>query len=137
MKIDLRIQSLDAFTTTEPTFTRLKEITDILAWDYVTTHAVMKARRKHSSLHDMQHENALILNKYLLLYEELTYAMNSGDIGHVEICIIAWILVFKATGKHKYANHMTDFLMNVHFVYPEGLQYVLSRPVALSMYANR
>jgi len=73
----------------------------------------------------MQHENTVILNKYLLLYEELTHAMNSGDIGRVEMCIVAWILIFKATGKHKYTTHMTEFLMNVHFIYPEGLWYVL------------
>ena len=68
-KIDPRIQSLEAFTTTEPTFTQLKEIVDILARDYIATHAVMKAHRKPDPLHDMQHENALILNKYLLLSE--------------------------------------------------------------------
>ena len=77
----------------------------------------------------MQHENTLILNKYLLLYKELTHAMNSGDIGRTETCIVAWILVFKATGKHKYASHMTDFLMNLHFVYPEGLRYM---PIAIT-----
>lgn len=31
-----------------------------------------------------QFENALLLNKYFLLYEELSYAMNSGDIGRIE-----------------------------------------------------
>jgi len=56
------------------------------------------------------------------LYEELSYALNSGDIGRVETCIVAWILIFKATGKHKYATQMTDFLYNIHFTYPEGLR---------------
>lgn len=124
-KIDPRIQNLDAFAATEPSFARLVEIAEILARDYIATHTVVTARRQPHPQRDMQHENAVILNKYLLLYEELTHAMNSGDIGRVETCIVAWILVFKTTGKHKYATHMTEFLMNVHFVYPEGLRYVL------------
>lgn len=44
--------------------------------------------------------------------------MNSGDIACVETCIVSWILILKAIGKHKYASHMTNFLYNVHFVYP-------------------
>ncbi|KAF8546024.1 hypothetical protein OG21DRAFT_1479726 [Imleria badia] len=111
VKIDPRIQSLEAFAATEPTFAQLKEIADILAQNYIATHTVIKARRKPGSLCNMQHENVSILNKYLLLH----------DIRRVEMCIIAWILVFKATGKPKYANHMTEFLMNIHFVYLEGL----------------
>ncbi|KIJ06726.1 hypothetical protein PAXINDRAFT_91576, partial [Paxillus involutus ATCC 200175] len=71
---------------------------------------------------DQQFENGLLLNKYMLLYEELSYAMNHGDIGRLETCIITWILMFKATGKHKYTAHMTEFLCNVHFTYPPGLR---------------
>lgn len=71
---------------------------------------------------DQQHENGLLLNKYVLLYEELSYAMNFGDIRQLETSLVTWILMFKATGKHKYANVMSEFLCNVHFVYPEGLK---------------
>jgi hypothetical protein len=126
---DPGIQSLEAFAALEPTFTKLKELAGILARDYVETRMIIKARQKPSTQRDMQQENTLILNKYLLLYEELTHTMNSGDIGRTETCIVAWILIFKATGKHKYASHMTDFLMNLHFVYPEGLRYV---PIAIT-----
>ncbi|KAG1839902.1 hypothetical protein DFJ58DRAFT_625000, partial [Suillus subalutaceus] len=70
---------------------------------------------------DLQYKNSLFMNKLFLHYEELLYAMNQGDIGCVETCIIAWIPILKATGKHKYATHMTNFLLNVHYVYPLGL----------------
>lgn len=70
----------------------------------------------------MQYENGLLLNKYMLVYEELSYAMNSRDIGWVETCLMTWIPMFKATVKHKYANTMTDFLRKVHFMYPAGLK---------------
>ncbi|KAG1880835.1 hypothetical protein F4604DRAFT_1550768, partial [Suillus subluteus] len=70
---------------------------------------------------DLQFENALLMNKYFLLYEELLYAMNHGDIGRTETTTIAWIPILKAMGKHKYATHMLNFLLNVHFIYPPGL----------------
>ncbi|KAL4068975.1 hypothetical protein J3A83DRAFT_4068777, partial [Scleroderma citrinum] len=70
---------------------------------------------------DMQFENALLLNKYFLLYEEITYAMNLGDIGCIETCIISRIPILKVVGKHKYATHMANFLLDVHSVYPPGL----------------
>ncbi|KIJ18398.1 hypothetical protein PAXINDRAFT_71215 [Paxillus involutus ATCC 200175] len=79
-------------------------------------------RRKADTQRDQQYENGLLLNKYMLLYEELTYTMNIGDIGRVEACLVPWMLIFKAMGKHKYATHMTEFLCRVHFTYPEGLR---------------
>ena len=74
----------------------------------------------------MQFENSQLLHKYFLLYEELSHAMNSGDIGRVETCIVSWIPILKAVGKHKYATHMTKFLIDVHFLYPPRLGYALS-----------
>ncbi|KAG2344206.1 hypothetical protein BDR05DRAFT_882793, partial [Suillus weaverae] len=53
-----------------------------------------------------------------LLYEELSYAMNHGDIGYTKTCIVAWIPIPKATAKHKYAMHILNFLIDIHFVYP-------------------
>ena len=74
-KTDPMIQNLDAFAATEPSFTQLKTMVETLAQEYVTMPAVMIRCRKPHAQRDMQQENALILNKYLLLYEELTYSM--------------------------------------------------------------
>ncbi|KAI6100669.1 hypothetical protein EDD16DRAFT_1492513, partial [Pisolithus croceorrhizus] len=74
---------------------------------------------------DLWFENALLLNKYFLLYEELSFAMNHSDIGRTETCIMSWILILQATGKHKYATHMTNFLFNTHCIYPLGLRSAL------------
>ncbi|KAF8989284.1 hypothetical protein BDQ17DRAFT_1181721, partial [Cyathus striatus] len=71
---------------------------------------------------DMQNENALLFNKCTLLYEEISYVMNHGDIGHVKLCLIVWIFIFHATRKHKYAKHIIQFLYQTHVVYPEGLK---------------
>ncbi|KIJ21106.1 hypothetical protein PAXINDRAFT_65800, partial [Paxillus involutus ATCC 200175] len=74
---------------------------------------------------NLQFKNALLLNKYFLLYEKLSYAMNCGDIAHVELCIVSWIPILKAVGKHKYATHMMKFLLNIHFAYPPGLRHTI------------
>ncbi|KAI6094288.1 hypothetical protein EDD16DRAFT_1699074 [Pisolithus croceorrhizus] len=107
--LDLRLTSLEAFADTKPMFTQLKMF------------ALGRVHQKPGLQHDMQFENALIINKYMLLYEELTH-----------LCIVAWILVFKATGKHKYAAYMPEFLLNIHFMYPAGLWHA----VCYSMLVN-
>ncbi|KAF8121569.1 hypothetical protein EV363DRAFT_1457439 [Boletus edulis] len=118
------ITSLDSFASSEPHFEDLVEMAEEISRTYVQvgSHQLERTRRKPVNEWDSQFENALLLNKYFLFYEELSYAINCGDIGRVETCIIGWIPILKATGKHKYATHMTNFLLNVHFVYPAGLR---------------
>ncbi|KAI5990713.1 hypothetical protein EDC04DRAFT_2873045 [Pisolithus marmoratus] len=68
---DSRLTTLEALADTKPTFTQLK---------YIVTNAIGRVQQKPGSQHNMQFENALIINKYMLLYEELTHAMNTSDI---------------------------------------------------------
>jgi len=116
--------SLEAYAPSNPTFEELQMIANTVARNYIANYQLRRMRNQTDSPRDQQYENALLLNKYTLLYEELSYAMNQGDIGRIESCIVVWILIFKATGKHKYASQMTEFLCNVHFNYPEGLRYI-------------
>ena len=116
--------SLDAFAASKPTFDDLKAMAKEMVHTYVATHRLQRMRRKTEKEHNLQFENALLLNKYFLLYEELSHVLNSGDIGRVETCIVSWIPILKAIGKHKYATHMANFLINIHFVYPAGLRSV-------------
>ena len=116
--------NLNTFTASNPTFDDLKAMAEEMVHDYVATHWLQKTRRKAEKDHDLQFKNAQLLNKYFLLYEELSHAMNSGDIGRVETSIVSWIPILKAIGKHKYATHMANFLFRVHFIYPAGLKSV-------------
>jgi len=75
------ITSLEAFATTQPTFDNLKSLADEIALAYVADHTLVGIRCKSHKEQDMQFENSLLLNRYFLLYEELSYAMNRGDIG--------------------------------------------------------
>ncbi|KAG1882357.1 hypothetical protein F4604DRAFT_1577364, partial [Suillus subluteus] len=113
--------SLKEFAKSEPTLDDLLMMANELARNYVANHMLQRMRRRSEKERDLQFENALLMNKYFLLYEELLYAMNHRDIGRTETTTIAWIPILKATGKHKYATHMSNFLLNVHFIYPPGL----------------
>ncbi|KAG1768805.1 hypothetical protein EDD22DRAFT_999735 [Suillus occidentalis] len=130
--------SLEAFAASEPSLDDLKVLADELAQRYIANYTLQRLRRRPTEERDLQYENSLYMNKLFLLYEELSYAMNRGDIGRVETCIIAWIPILKATGKHKYATHMTNFLLNVHYVYPPGLKqavryHILVNPTGKKM----
>ncbi|KAI6017947.1 hypothetical protein BKA83DRAFT_4464994 [Pisolithus microcarpus] len=115
--------SLKDFAHSKPTLDDLKAMAEEITRMYVAT----KKER------DLQFENAILLNKYFLLYEELSYALNSGDVGHVEASIISWIPILKAIGKHKYATHMTNFLYNVHFVYSLGLRHAIRYHILVNL----
>lgn len=121
-KRDPKWTSLEEFAASKPTFNDIEAMARTLARNYIAGHQLRRMRRIPAAQRDAQYENGLLLNRYMLVYEELSYAMNTGDIGRVETCLFTWIPMFKATGKHKYANTMTDFLCKVHFVYPEGLK---------------
>ncbi|KAF8126322.1 hypothetical protein EV363DRAFT_1401849 [Boletus edulis] len=121
------ITSLDSFASSEPHFEDLVEMAEEISHTYIQvgSHQLERTQRKPVNERNSQFENALLLNKYFLFYEELSYAINCGNISRVETCIIGWIPILKATGKHKYATHMTNFLLNIHFVYPAGLRQAI------------
>ena len=116
--------SLEAYARSEPTQEHIEEIADCLAVNYVAGYEanIFKLRGYASTSRDGQHENILIMHQYFLLYEEIAFAMNHGDIGRLETLFPPWIYIFKATGKHRYANSMVKFLTEVHFLYPDGLK---------------
>jgi hypothetical protein len=118
--------TLEKYAESEPTWAEIQDISIHLALNYVAIgERVTEMRSKAESQRDKQLENALLLNSYSLLYEELSYAMNIGDIGRVEVCFPPWILIFKATGKHKYATHMMQLLGLLHFVCLPQLRHAI------------
>ncbi|KAF8237302.1 hypothetical protein L208DRAFT_1248581 [Tricholoma matsutake] len=81
-----------------------------------------KTEQLHDELHDELHENMLLQQQYFLLYEQMSFALNMGDTGHVETLFLPWMYIFQGWGKHKYAAEMKQYLENVHFIYPKGLR---------------
>lgn len=116
------VKSLEDFATHEPSWETIEEISRYLTQEYVAAGSFEKSRRRPDCERDMEFENSLLKNQVYLLYEEISYAMNAGDIGRVEHCLVSWVPLFKATGKNKYASQVTSFLIDLHYLYPAPLR---------------
>ena len=118
--------TLEDFAKSRPKLEELTAMATDLVQNYVATaHMLSSDRLKSDSEWDKQFENAKLMQHYFLLYEELSHSMNFGDIGQLERTLLPWILLFKATGKHKYATAMEKHLVETHFEYPEPLRHTI------------
>lgn len=118
--------TLDNWASLNPSFEDVYAIARILASKYnLTSVKAEKLRNKPLEERDQQYENSLARIDYFLLYEETVHSMRHGDIGRLETCLYKWIPVFKGTGKHKYANMLSEFMLDLHFVYPADLRKVV------------
>lgn len=117
-------QSIEEWARSSPSLGNVQEIADHLASQYVAGEGLdmWGLRQSPPNVRDEQCENVLLMHQYLMLYEELSYALNAGDIGRVETLISAWVGIFRATGKHKYSLRLLQFMHSLYFVYPEGLR---------------
>ncbi|KAF7421190.1 hypothetical protein PC9H_011710 [Pleurotus ostreatus] len=115
--------SLEVFAQRTPTWEEVVDMATRLCKSQVAASDIDSTTRiAKESTRDAQHENSLIRQQCFLLYEELSYAMNHGDIDRTEACFIPWMSIFSACGKHKYAAELKRYLEDVHFRYPEGLK---------------
>jgi hypothetical protein len=124
--------TLEEFAKSKPKLDELNALAEMLVDDYVADHCISSKRLSPESERDEQFENAALIQQYFLFYEELTYAMNCGDIGRLERTVSIWIPLFKATGKHKYATAMEKHLVQTHFERPEPLK----RAIRYNMLVN-
>ncbi|EIW58994.1 uncharacterized protein TRAVEDRAFT_48125 [Trametes versicolor FP-101664 SS1] len=117
-------ETLDAWAETKPSLANIEEVAECIALQYIEGDGqdLYGKQEEAAGQRDKVRENTLRTLNYLLLYEELSYAMNAGCIGRVETLFPSWIQIFRAVGKHKYANHMLRFMHALYFVYPEELR---------------
>ncbi|KAH9833826.1 uncharacterized protein C8Q71DRAFT_177393 [Rhodofomes roseus] len=114
--------SLEQWAESAPCMEEIEQIAHVLVRKYVADSRLSEERHAPSHTRDEQWENVRLRERLFLLYEELTWAMNAGDIGRVEECFLPWAYIFKGCGKHKYATQMVRFLNDVHCVYPAPLR---------------
>ncbi|KAI1787585.1 hypothetical protein LXA43DRAFT_856650, partial [Ganoderma leucocontextum] len=129
-----KYDTLESWAESKPSFAEVEELAVKLVLKYtegdgVDLHA-MKARS--STTRDQVQGNTIRMHHYILLYEELSYAMNAGDIGRLETLLVPWVLLFRATGKHKYGNYTLRFWHALYFIYPDALR----KAVRLSLLVN-
>jgi hypothetical protein len=126
-KMNKEWDTLDKFAASHPTKAQIRAIANVLATKYVAGSdqghdvCIFDLRQHPDRERDAQHENILLMHRLFLLYNELTHAMNYGDIGRLKTTFPPWITIFKATGKHKYAAHMCRYLYDLHFRLPKPL----------------
>ncbi|EPQ53956.1 hypothetical protein GLOTRDRAFT_43933 [Gloeophyllum trabeum ATCC 11539] len=83
---------------------------------YVADDKFPSLREESETSRDQQYENVALREQYFLLYEELTYGMNCGDIGRVEDCFMPWAFIFRGCGKHKYATQLTKHTIQMNIL---------------------
>lgn len=115
-------QTLEDFAASNPSWEDLQKISYQLAVEHLAGPDMSALRVETEQLHDELHENMLLRQQYFLLYEQMSFALNMGDIGRVETLFLPWMYIFQGCGKHKYAAEMKQYLENVHFIYPKGLR---------------
>ncbi|KAI0685471.1 hypothetical protein BC835DRAFT_1290048, partial [Cytidiella melzeri] len=125
--------TLEKWADAKPSLETIAKSAERIVSQYIEGEGVnlYQMKNKSAAQRNKQHENTMRTHHYLLLYEELAYAMNEGDIGRVETLFQPWIQIFRAVGKHKYASRMLLFMHQLYHIYPERL-----RCVALSSYAK-
>ncbi|KAI0704920.1 hypothetical protein BC835DRAFT_1261854, partial [Cytidiella melzeri] len=116
--------TLEKWGESKPSLEAIDKFAKTLVSEYVEGEGTNLYQQKNcpDTQRDKQHENIMRTHHYLLLYEELSYAMNEGDIGRVETLFWPWIQIFCSVGKHKYATRMLLFMHQLYKVYPEGLR---------------
>ncbi|KAI0045262.1 hypothetical protein FA95DRAFT_1469453, partial [Auriscalpium vulgare] len=124
---------LESWAESKPDWKTIVDYSERMVTEYVANNDTFEDNElRPTAERDTQFENSQLRNRDFLLYEELTWTMNWGDIGAVENCFLPSIMIFKATAKHKYASQMTKLLFNLHFVYPPRL----SRAIRLNWLCN-
>ncbi|CDO76158.1 hypothetical protein BN946_scf184740.g1 [Trametes cinnabarina] len=129
-----RASSLEEWASSNPSADEIDAIAESLVRDYIEGAGVdiYALEGQAASERDQIRINTMRTMHYLMLYEELCYSLNAGDIGRFETILPHWVSIFRATGKHKYGVHMLRFFHSLYFVYPERLR----RAIRYNMLVN-
>ncbi|THU81485.1 hypothetical protein K435DRAFT_693507 [Dendrothele bispora CBS 962.96] len=118
--------SLEDFAASTPKWEDLVTMSENIVQLYVaSSESLSEYRDCLPERRDQCFENQILRNRDELLYVDMSYAMNAGDIGCVEASMGPWIHLFKATGKHKYATHMLHFLKDLKDRFPSELSQII------------
>ena len=87
-------KSLEEFAASNPSWEYLQKISYQLAVEHIAGPDMSSLRAETEQSHDKQHENTLLRQQYFLLYEQMSFALNMGDIGRVETLFMPWMYIF-------------------------------------------
>ena len=118
----LGFASLDKFADSDPEWDVIERISHKMIRTYLPGPNFQDIREGPDSERNIQFENQVLRKQHSLMYLEFSHAMNHGDVGRILRLFPYWIAIFTATGKHKYAAHMTKFKTDLNHVYPPRLR---------------
>lgn len=75
-------------------------------------------------LHDIAHQNSLLLTCDLLYLMELTSAISEGDFGRVEDILPTLAKIFRGAGSNNYCTEILHFLANLKYIWTPKFAYV-------------
>jgi hypothetical protein len=73
----------------------------------------------------MANDNAKLFARDVLLWSMVKHASRHGDVGTIEDLLPFWVCIWMHTGQHKYAENMTQFLLNLKQVWPKKFAHVV------------
>jgi len=114
--------SLQAFADARPTWDRIKEIVLEVSTLFIPELPSVCNDSEGPEDRDQELENNLVFNLYASIYEEIAYAMNYGDVGRVEMCLLKWVPLFEAVGKRKYGHHTLKLIYELNHVFPDRMR---------------
>jgi hypothetical protein len=85
---------LEDFATSNPSWEDLQKKSYQLAVEHVVDPDMSSLRAETEQLRDEQHENVLLWQQYFLLYEQMSFALNIGDIRCVKTLFLPWMYIF-------------------------------------------
>lgn len=110
--------SLQAFADSQPEWNQVQALARKAVQHFIPSPDQLKSvDNEVPEERDEELENNMGFNIYSALYEEMSYAMDHGDIGRVEMCLIAWAPLFEAAGKKKYAHHTIKLVHDLNHVF--------------------
>ena len=118
-----RHSSLEAFADSQPEWTRVQALARKAVRRFIPHPRELGSMdNEPPEERDEQLENSMGFNVYSALYEEISYVMEHGDIGRVEMCLIAWAPLFEVAGKKKYAYHTIKLVHDLNHVFPARMR---------------
>ncbi|KAK7047080.1 hypothetical protein VNI00_006740 [Paramarasmius palmivorus] len=138
VKKHTKYNTLAEFAASDPSFEDLHNLAAILAKDYVCKIGDKPKNQRPSGCEDLPRdltfENMLQRQQLFLLYEETTWAMNEGDIGRLEECLIPWMLV-ASSELSNLANTLPQAIFGGQFSNHKK-EYIIKESALIGVYKN-
>jgi hypothetical protein len=108
-----------------PTWEEIIEISRQITRTHVAEMSFVPSHTKSPESSDMANDNVKLFARDVLLWVMVRHASRHGDVGCIEDLLPFWICIWAHTGKHKYAEYIAQFLLNLNRVWPEKFANVV------------